>query len=604
MLVVLLMAGISAFAAYIARNADATSARATEDRAQSADHPARDSTASEQPTAPPPRFPGLEHEPVADAEPAAPRAERPHPVVRVAAVRVAPPPAPVAPIVPPPGGGEPARATDQPLPGKGAKLDAHALARVIDSTIQKKLDEAKVAPAPLADDAEFLRRIYLDLHGTIPTLNQAVAFLDSKDPDKRTKLIDELLANPAYGENLADTWMDRMNGNPGSRKAYKRGPLRQWLAQSFNANRPWNEQVHDMLASAGPTSDVGGAGVPAAWMSPPDRELIERVNLVARVFLGRGEIKCAECHSHPYTSFRRKDYWGFAMLFAQAGNRYPNTLVDNLRPLTAKDVDEGMLVPPAFLDGSPASTTPQVPFRQTLARWVTAAQNPYFARAKANWVWAGFFGRGFTEEYDEMGEAPVSHPELLQTLADQFVANGFDVRYLIRAIVSSQAYQRSSKVAGASPPPRELFSRQTIRMLKPRQLLYSWGTLGERTGLANAGDKGRLTILRLVGSFAAVDSVDGELPDYTLYERNLSDQAKFIDSMTVVWAEELVKRLVRASETPEQNLQRFYLAILTRPPLARETTAMAAHVRKVGVREGYVDVAWVLLNSTEFASNH
>jgi hypothetical protein len=497
--------------------------------------------------------------------------------------------------------------------GPASKLDAPALARGIDREIQNRLDAAKIEASATADDAEFLRRVYLDLHGVIPPPEKVAAFLDGTDPSKRANLIDELLASPRYGQYQADIWtsvlyrviLERRYSPP-------RELFTQWLEGAFNRNMPWDKQAHELLTATGA---AGRNGAVAHLVHTKGVRPIEEVtSLTARVFLGRADLKCAQCHNHPFTSLKRADYWSLAAFFSQVevvrDSTYKGLQNGNLGlgdrlgpPPQRKETDEpdGFLnVPPRFL----ASPTPEldtaIPYRKVLADWTTSPQNPFFARAMVNRTWAHLFGRGIVNPIDELNElnAP-THPELLTLLAEQFTANGFDLKYLLRAICNSQTYQRSSRTTAGNAADTTLYSHMPIKVLSPRQLFDS---LGQIAGLSEGARKNRDSF---INSFGTLDSTDGELPDVSEYNRNLAQQLRLMTANPPFQAlpASLVKRAAAAGAAPTQIIESLYLTVLSRRPSPRESAQAAAYVQGRG-DAGFIELVRVLLTTSEFALNH
>jgi hypothetical protein len=508
------------------------------------------------------------------------------------------------------GGTAPASRAEPPA---GQKLDAPALAWAIDRHVQKRLDEAKVPASGPADDAEFLRRVYLDLHGVIPPADKAVAFLDSTDPDKRAKVIDELLASPRYGQYQTDIWasvlyriiLERRYSPP-------RELMVRWLEESFNANKPWDRMAHELITASG-TSGHNGA-VAYLVHTKGVRPLEEVTNLTARVFLGRADLKCAQCHNHPFISFKQTDYWGLAAFFSQLevvrdptykGLQNGNLGLGDRRgpPVARKDgvVPDGFKdVPPRFPEGEQPRLDASVPYRKALADWVTSPSNPFFARAMVNRTWAHLFGRGFVNPIDEMNETnPPTHPELLALLAEQFAANGFDLKYLLRAICNSQTYQRSSRTMVGNGGDTELYSHMPIKVLSPRQLFDS---LERMAPLSDGARKGRDSF---IASFGSLDSTDGELPDPAEYTRSMAQQLRLMTANPPFQnlPGNLVKQTAPPGRPPSQVIEGLYLTVLSRRPSARELERAVAFVQDRGAA-GYTELARVLLTTSEFALNH
>src|SRR5579871_5055999 len=220
-----------------------------------------------------------------------------------------------------------ALAGDAPPKDAAGRLDAPALAALIDRAIEGRLAADKATPAPPADDAEFLRRAYLDITGVIPPVDKVAAFLDSKQPDKRARLIDELLASPHYGRHMGDIWQELLLVQ---RDIFSRGlpaePLADWFARGFNSNKPWDRQVTELLTSTG-TQEQNAATTLFLALRSPDK----LTDTVCRAFLGI-QLQCAQCHNHPFTTWKRTDYWGIAAFFAKVDDGAPEKLFKGPTP--------------------------------------------------------------------------------------------------------------------------------------------------------------------------------------------------------------------------------------------------------------------------------
>ncbi|HTK78763.1 MAG TPA: DUF1549 domain-containing protein, partial [Gemmataceae bacterium] len=297
---------------------------------------------------------------------------------------------------------------------------AAELAGSIDQQIEARLQSEGVRPAELADDAEFVRRIYLDLHGVVPTLDQVQRFLADSQPDKRARLVDSLIANERYGQYLADIWQDYLISPLADDAKARADRFRQWLAGEFNT-RSWDRIATDLLTATGKMEDKPAVIYLIEGRLP--RGVPDLTDLTSRYFLGL-RLNCAQCHDHPFVKWKQEEFWGMAAFFTQiqtpkrAKQVYERGVVDDpgLTLATLRDAgkpDGFILRSPTFLGGQalpPSKTTN----RAALAEWMTAPENPYFARAMANRTWWRLIGRGIVQPVDDMNDAnPPSHPQLL-----------------------------------------------------------------------------------------------------------------------------------------------------------------------------------------------
>jgi hypothetical protein len=351
---------------------------------------------------------------------------------------------------------------------------AHVSSRLINERVDSQLKTANVPASPIADDAEFLRRVYLDLHGIVPTADRVRAFLDDTTKDKRAKVIDELLAHPRFAAHLADIWDDYFIPNTEDPRNNKQR-FTVWLEESFQ-NKPWDRIAYEVLTAAGQREKD-----PATLYLFKGRETLspaELTDLVSQYFVGI-RLNCAQCHDHPFTKWKQNDYWGMASFFTEiqyTDRRLQKSGIirDDPQVLVDKLEESARLRSPRFLGGDALTVEPGVPHRQALARWLTAGNNPYFARAMVNRMWAQLFGRGLVNPVDDMhADNPPTHPELLAELSERFVASGFDLRDLCRTICNSSAYQRTSMPVAGNERDVTLYSHMAVKVLTPEQLYDS-----------------------------------------------------------------------------------------------------------------------------------
>lgn len=369
----------------------------------------------------------------------------------------------------------------EPLPTRGQQ--PQAVAAAIDLLLDQRLAEAKLPASLRADDAEFLRRASLDLTGRIPTLEQARAFLDSSAPDKRQRLIDDLLSSREYSQHFATHWRNLIApSNPVKGKA---APDRftPWLAEQLQRSRGWDRVVYDLLTAEG---DLG-RDVQTSFILANSEGFQPQASLLtgsaARYFLGV-QLRCAECHDHPFAEWKQKDFWGMAAFFGQMRNTSkkgpPFVLTEDPEEGTTRPAGAAIVIPsstgkgagqsvmPRFLQGAQPTIPETGNVRPLLAGWMTSSENPYFAQALVNRYWAQLFGRGFVNPVDDFREGnPSSHPELLHELAGEFRASGHDLKHLLRSICNSQAYQRTSRPLPDNAADRVLFSHMAIKALGP-----------------------------------------------------------------------------------------------------------------------------------------
>lgn len=492
----------------------------------------------------------------------------------------------------------------------GEKLEAQALAKVIDRGINQKLDAEKIKASPQADDAEFVRRVYLDITGVIPPADKVVAFLDSKQPDKRARLIDELLASQNYGRHMADIWQELLMAQRDLlTKGLQLDPLANWFAQGFNSNKPWDKQVTELLTCTGTQEQNGATTFFFAHRSP------DRLNdTVCRVLLGI-QLQCAQCHNHPFTSWKRTEYWGMAAFFAKVDDGAAKKLLKGPTPnvVEASSIqkkrlpDSALETAPRFLEGETPKLDGKGPYRPVLAQWLTSADNPYFAKAMVNRLWAQFFGRGLVNPVDNLSpENLPSHPELFEALTRQFIHSGFDVKDLIRAICNSQAYQRSSTPEGQSTADQEaLYASMMIKALTPEQMYDSLATVlgaSETKKSAGKGYKGAAPTAR--AAFADFFR-PGEGADPKEYPAGIPQVLRLMNSDWTAKTSAFISKTA-SGQSPARNIDMLFVATLSRRPTVAESQRLEGYFQanNTNPAKAYGDMLWALLNSSEFSLNH
>lgn len=481
----------------------------------------------------------------------------------------------------------------------------------------------RLVPSPLTDDPTFLRRVFLDVCGMLPTVEEARTFLEDRDTHKRERLIDRLLERPEHSSWWALKWADRLGCN--QRFVGKAGALKyfRWIEHQMAAGRPEDAFVRLLLTASG-----GNYGQPAASFYRLPRTPEDRAEHVAQVFLGV-RIGCARCHNHPGESWTQDDYYGLAAFFARLKYRdgpFYNHQYDKeetIIPTRSGEVSHPrtrQAVPPRTLGSEPIAED-QRDRRETFADWLTAPDNPYFARAAVNRIWHSLFGRGLVDPVDDLRSSnPASHPQLLDYLARRYVALGFDHRRLLREILNSTVYQLSSQPHAPHAADDRYFSHAYVRLLSAEQLLDA---IGQATGNAEK-------FAGFPAGLRAVELPDGEyhhrfLQTFGRPARSLSCACERGEDSTLLQALELVGgRLIEEKiRRPGGRLDRWfaacavgqpdfaalvdelYLATLCRYPSDDERAVLVGHLQQSAApRQTAEDILWALLNHPEFLFQH
>lgn len=500
-------------------------------------------------------------------------------------------------------------------PSPISRQEVDALTRTIDRHVDRKLQAEKVWASPRADDAEFIRRAYLDLTGKVPSATKAASFLDNASPDKRLKLIDELLFSADFGRHLADIWQALLLPRNSENRAIPIEPFAKWLEDRFNTDQPWDRTVRELLTASGNSEDNKAINY---WLA--NRELDKITDNVSRSFLGV-QLQCAQCHNHPFTDWKQDEYWGMAAFFSKV--RFVGNPLMAARRGVAIQLQEGgrgrplitpdsaKQLPPKFLADRTTQVGQSQELRLVFAEWATNSRNPYFARAMVNRIWHQLFGRGIVNPVDDMHDGNVpSHPELLRELTEQFASHRFDVKFLFRAICNSQAYQRTSKpIAGNADAGPELFARMAVKPLTPEQLFDSivevvgfvpgQGPMGRRQKSAalrgpNANPRNFFITFFQTGDGAA---------DPTEYQSGIPQVLRLMNGPMFNLAARNHPALAKSGK-PEEVVDALFLSALARRPTAAELDRVRNHLAAgEQPRQAYGDILWVLLNSSEFALN-
>ena len=512
---------------------------------------------------------------------------------------------------------------EEASPSTAAVNPSERLTQTIDRRITEQWTLHDVQPAELAGDAEFLRRVYLDLGGCIPPVSEVRAFLDAPAADKRQRLVERLLDSPAYVTHFTNVWRRWLLSEADTtfEARYMAPNFEVWLRKQIVENSPYDAMVRELLTVSlndGQQNIYGDLSepTPIAFFLAKENKPENLAASTARLFLGV-RLECAQCHDHPFAHWKRHDFWSQAAFFASVESRPQGGLfaafqkVFQRREIAIPGTSE--IVEARYLSGDRPSWEFQVPARDTLAQWMTSRENPYFARATVNRLWAAMFGLGLVEPVDDMDDHnPPSHPELLAELSEGFADSGFDVKVLLRSIALSQAYQRSSRQTHQSQLEPRRFARMAVRGLSPEQLVESLVQAtgfreppGSRNPFAQGSDSPRSEVVQLFAD-------QGQSP--TEHQTSILQALSLMNGRLVSDATSLQtsQTLVAIAECPlfdtTAKIEALYLAALGRPPRGEELERLVRHVAAAASprteNEALADIFWALLNSSEFMFNH
>jgi hypothetical protein len=528
----------------------------------------------------------------------------------------------------------------------------------LDLLMEKSMAAAKVPLAPLTTDAEFVRRVYLDVTGHPPTPDQTRKFLSSREKDKRSRLIDRLLESPDYSVNWGRYWRDVIAFHATEPNFLRFGPrsLETWLADQLAKNRPWDAVAHDLIAASGRTDENGATMFAVAHGADP----VEVAGEVSRIFLGV-QIQCAQCHDHPTDAWKRQQFHEFAAFFARPKPRPVQKAMPGKPPVLElvlrgkprytmpdlKDPQTKIPVSPKFFL---ASSTEPVPKGLTAqqrhelaASLVTGQDNPWFGKAFVNRVWAELVGEPFYSAVDDIGpRSTAKSPEVLDTLAAQWQQGGYDVRWLFRTILNTRTYQhetRSTQSASGRTP----FASNCPSRLRADQILDSLiqvldlpvlpngapGAAGAptaaRPGTTKPAEKKaarknplaadlKTAVGKIKGAgripnprnmFSAIFGVDPSTPPDevlgTIPQALFLMNGPLINRSLEARPGTVLGRILATHPDNNEALSALYLRVLSRHPTAKEAQICGQYLDSVGDRrEVFEDIFWSLINSTEF----
>jgi hypothetical protein len=497
-------------------------------------------------------------------------------------------------------------------------LTSQQLASRIDGVLGESWKSAGISPAPATTDSEFVRRIYLDLNGRIPSVAETLAFLNDREPTKRSRLVEELLSRGACAAHFANTWRDLLlAGSASPELRAQSAGLETWLRLRFAVNMPYDELVRQLLTAPARTT-AGSMSEPSvmAFYQAADYKPEQLAASASRVFLGI-QLQCAQCHDHPFAAWKRPQFWQFAALFTSMNAEGANA---DGAPAPAIDAD-GIRIPDTettvaacFLDGS-APTAGQTK-RAALAKWITGSTNGLFARAAVNRLWNHFFGRGLVDPVDHLDAGTAAgQPQVFDELTEQFVLHGYDLKYLIRVITATDAYQRSSRAAdggGAiaqADRQARLFARMPLRRMTSDQLYASFvEATGFQAGAASPANPFETTARDDFQIRFADASVPPTEAPTTILQALALMNGKYVAAATHLTES---KNLAAIFEAPYLDTQgraeMLFVAALTRRPDETESKQIADYLadnKKRDEKTVLADLFWSLLNSAEFVLNH
>ncbi len=508
----------------------------------------------------------------------------------------------------------------------------------LDRHINAVLKREGIQPSKMSEDTEFLRRVHLDMTGRIPTPEEVLDFLKDGSSTKRQKKIEALFDSEDYLDYWTGLWVNWLIGRRRDTDSQYLG-LRLWVRDALGKNMPYNQFVQELIAADGELRDNGAGN----YILRYERSPVFLTSHASRLFLGL-PMQCTECHDHKTEVWSQEDFYGIAAFFTgieseqkgfiegmdMVGNerRIDNFLLTN-KPedsIWVRDLEKH--VRPHFLDGTEYKGS-RLKKREALAQWMTDKSNPYFSQALVNRIWKRFLGRAFVEPVDGFGEEnQATNPELLKWLANDFVIHDYDLQHLMRTILNSETYQRTSQTNKSNEDDEFYYSHAYVKPLTAEQFFYSLlqATGFERLqqvkmeGIKKQGGEDRRGMLRSLeekkrehlqkflflldnGEMEEIEAFNGTVPqalmmingDMVNDSASHEEHGSFINYVLVKWRE------------PADRLEYIYLNVLSRLPTTKEKTYFKRYMERSLYRNkdlAYEDLYWVLLNSAEFSLNH
>lgn len=484
----------------------------------------------------------------------------------------------------------------------------------VDKHLHEKFRKLRIIPSDLCSDEEFLRRVSLDIAGVLPTAEDYQRFVTSSDPEKRPKLVDELLDRKEFVELWVMKWAELLMIRTTQQIAYK--PMLRyynWLQERLANNVPINQMVQELLGASGGT--FSNAATNYYQMETDPLKVSENV---AQVFMGM-RIQCAQCHNHPFDRWTMDDYYSFSAFFSQIGRKTAEdpreTIIFNSGSGEVKHAVGGRNMAPKFLGGDVPDVAGK-DRRVVMAQWLTSSENPYFSTNVVNIVWNHFFGKGIINDVDDVRVSnPPVNAELLDALATSFTESGYDFKKLVRDICNSRAYQLSTKTNETNESDTRNFSHASLRRIRSEILLDAITQVTDT--------KNKFEGLPL--GARAVQIANGNTSNYFLttfgratretvcgcevkVEPNLSQALHLLNGETVaskIAGGKLIETRLAEGVEPMRIIEELYIRCLTRKPTDAEAEKIGAAINAAADKRIVLeDTFWALLNSREFVFNH
>ncbi|HAL14482.1 MAG TPA: S-layer protein [Planctomycetaceae bacterium] len=509
------------------------------------------------------------------------------------------------------------------LESRFKQLDAEFAGNTINQALLRQWRQLQIQPSEVCDDETFIRRVSLDISGTLPTAEQVTAFVNDTTSDKRARLIDRLLDTPEYASYFAQKWADILQNRGKGYSTSKQRPgtalFANWIRDSLLQNKPYDQFVTEILTATGSQA----VNPPTVWYRSV-RTPSNYVESVAQAFLGV-RIQCAQCHHHPADRWSQADYFGFAANFARVGRKtgFADAEVPTAEVIYVKDEGDvfhprtGELLKPKPLGDDAFNLSVFDDPRIALSRWMTQPDNPYFASTMANRMWSHFFSRGIIHPVDDRRSTnPPSNPELLDALAESFADSGFDIKHLIRTICNSHAYQLDSTPNQNNATDNKSFARFYPRRMAAEILLDAISQSLEVPTVFPGGPgqfPGGTRAIELPDENVAIAFLDvfGRPARFKACECERIDSPTLAQGLELVNSQQIqdklaaetgfIQRLADNNVSHAINVNLVFLTLMGRLPIDAEKQVAIEYLDTVEDRaEAYRNLVWSLLATNEF----
>lgn len=506
-----------------------------------------------------------------------------------------------------------------PLPGSVDDAVYAALPRnnFIDELVWKKLQRLQITPSTECPDHKYLRRVYIDIIGRVPSPDEVREFLQDSRADRRSRLVDRLLSEPEYAEHWANKWADLLRPNP-----YRVGikavlNYDAWVRTAFRQNMPYDQFVRELVAARGSTYRNG-----AVTLFRDRRDPAERTTIVSQLFLGI-RLECARCHHHPFEVWGQNHFYGLAAYFARVGRKGTGLsppisgseeVFFSVGSGTVTHPRTGEVLAPRPLFGTAPAVDKETDPREALAAWITSKQNPFFVQVMANRVWADMMGRGLVEPVDDLRASnPPSNAALLEALGNDFRDSGFDIQALVRRIAASHVYALSSLASDRNAQDTRNYSRHYRQRLRAEVMLDAISDITKVPETFSAmppGSRAKELWTTRIGSLF-LDAFGRPDPNQDPpCER--TGETTIVQSLHLMNSENLYKKVIseqgwaaelaKSKRSPQAIVEELYLAVYSRKPESSERIVGSSVFQKKGTsrRQATEDLLWALLNTPEF----